>query len=178
MAWYGTRGQANGKGGRRIALFWSLLAGVFALDRLSKVLAEALLKGNAAQIWLPHLLEVRYTENQGMALGILSGHAAAGLLLPLAAVGGWVLVLRRYRGTGYTRVANALVLGGFLGNFTDRLLQGYVVDMLYFPFLPWFVCNLADIAICAGVGMLIVSLLIRPQDWRDRHASEKCDRAA
>jgi len=39
--------------------------------------------------------------------------------------------------------------------------------MIYFPFLPWFVCNVADIAICAGVALLAGSLLFRPQDWKE-----------
>ena len=83
----------------------------------------------------------------------------------LAMVGGW-LVLRRYRMTGYTRAASALVLGGFFGNLLDRAMLGYVLDMVYFPWLPWFVCNLADIAICTGVALLCASLLWRPDDWR------------
>ena len=40
--------------------------------------------------------------------------------------------------------------------------------MIYFPFLPWFVCNVADIAISAGVAMLAASLLLRPGDWQER----------
>ena len=59
------------------------------------------------------------------------------------------------------------VLGGFLGNFLERLWHGWVLDMIYFPFLPWFVCNVADIAICAGVALLAGSLLFRPQDWKE-----------
>lgn len=59
------------------------------------------------------------------------------------------------------------MLGGFLGNFLERLWHGWVLDMIYFPFLPWFVCNVADIAICAGVALLAGSLLFRPQDWKE-----------
>ena len=69
--------------------------------------------------------------------------------------------------TPFTQTACGLVLGGFLGNFLERLWHGWVLDMIYFPFLPWFVCNVADIAICTGVALLAASLLFRPQDWKE-----------
>lgn len=152
--------------------FWGILVGVFGLDWGVKAWADATLKGQSSWQVIPHLLEFRYSQNRGMALGILSGNVLASLLLPLVAVAVWLLIFRKYQSTAYTRAASALMLGGFLGNFLDRLLLGYVVDMLYFPFLPWFVCNLADIAICAGVTMLAVSLLFRPQDWREKNAKD------
>ena len=111
----------------------------------------------------------RYLQDalSAMALGLFAGNRAAGMLLPLAVIlCGWLL-LRRYRLTPFTQTACGLVLGGFLGNFLERLWHGWVLDMIYFPFLPWFVCNVADIAICAGVALLAGSLLFRPQDWKE-----------
>ena len=70
-------------------------------------------------------------------------------------------------------MACGLILGGFLGNYLERLLQGYVVDMIYFPFMPWFVCNVADAAVCFGVALLMFSLLLRPQDWREKNAKDR-----
>ena len=64
--------------------------------------------------------------------------------------------------------ACGLVLGGFIGNFAERLIFGYVRDMIFFPCLPWFVCNVADICICFGVAALAFSLLFRPQDWQEK----------
>lgn len=52
----------------------------------------------------------------------------------------------------------ALVLGGALGNLYDRITLGYVVDFLYFHYeqLAWPAFNVADSAICAGVGLLLI----------------------
>lgn len=52
----------------------------------------------------------------------------------------------------------ALVLGGALGNLYDRLTLGYVVDFLYFHIddLYWPAFNVADSAICVGVGLLLL----------------------
>lgn len=153
--------------------FWGILAVVAAIDRVTKFWAGTALNGGRTMAALPGLLDLRYTQNRGMALGFLSGQWMASLILPLVAVVVWCLLGRRYEPTGYKRVASALILGGFAGNFTDRLLFGFVVDMIYFPWLPWFVCNIADIAICAGVVMLVISLAFRSQDWREKHAKDE-----
>ena len=151
-------------------LFWAVAAATLALDVGSKLWAVRSLE--QAVTVLPGVLELRLSRNNGMALGLLSGNWLANLLLPLAViVAGWLL-MRRYRPTVFTRVAAGLIVGGFLGNFGERLLFGSVVDMLYFPWLPWFICNVADIAICFGVAMLVISTLLRPQDWRDRREHE------
>ena len=154
------------------ALFAIIWAGVFALDRFSKLWARAALVGAERAQAITSLLEFRYSENRGMALGFLSGNEWATLVLPLVAVAVWFFVFRKYKPTWFTAVASALMLGGFAGNFVDRLTLGYVVDMIYFPFLPWFICNVADIAICLGVLMMAASLLVRPMDWGVKHAEE------
>lgn len=143
-----------------------IMLAVTLADAGSKWLAARLLGDGCVSLgWL---VELRITHNTGMALGIFQGNRLAGLLLPAAViVSGWLL-LRRYRTTGFTQAAYGLILGGFLGNFGERLWRGAVLDMIYFPFLPWFVCNVADIAISAGVVMLAASLLLRPGDWQER----------
>lgn len=152
-------------------------AASLAADLATKAAAKAYLTEKTIRV-LPGLLELRLTHNDGMALGILSGNLIAGIFLPLAVViGGWFL-LRRYQPQIFTRVSMGLILGGFLGNFWQRLTLGYVVDMIYLPFLPWFVCNVADVAICFGVAMLVISLLLRPGDWREKDAKDCGNREA
>ena len=128
------------------------------------------LKGNDSVEIIPWFIRLSYLEggNTGMAFGLLADNALAGILLPLTAVlCGWLL-MRHYRITRFTAAACGLVLGGFIGNFAERLLFGYVRDMIFLPWLPWFVCNVADIFICFGVALLAFSLLLRPQDWEER----------
>ncbi len=149
---------------RRMAV-WLAALGVFLLDRLAKGLAVGGLAVGSTVPVLPGVLEWRLTHNAGVALGLLSGNTVAVLVLPIALVLlGWA-IFRRFRTTPFTRFAMALAAGGFAGNLLDRILQGYVVDMIYFPWMPWYICNPADIAICLGVALLAVSLIWRPQDW-------------
>lgn len=146
-------------------------AATLFLDLLTKRLATLHL-GHGDVSAIPWLLTLRLTHNDGIALGLMSGSKLALLVLPVVIVlCGW-LMLRKYHITIYTRIACGLILGGFLGNYIERLVQGYVVDMLYFPFLPWFVCNVADVAVCFGVALLVFSLLFRPGDWREKNAED------
>ena len=141
---------------------------VYVFDHIMKYWAELSLTIGQAQAALDGVLEWRLSHNDGMALGLLGGQTALVIALPIVAVTIGALVFRYYRMTAYTRVSAALVFGGFAGNFADRLIDGYVVDMLYFPWMPWYVCNVADVAICVGVALLVVSLLFRPKDWIPR----------
>jgi signal peptidase II len=58
----------------------------------------------------------------------------------------------------------ALVLGGAIGNLYDRITLGYVVDFLYFHYerLAWPAFNVADSAICVGVGLLLLDSFKKP----------------
>ena len=112
---------------RRVA---TTAAGVLALDALSKALALRWLEGRVVQ--LGNLVELRLTRNTGMALGLGADSRLALLLPPLVVLAGaWLL--RRYRLTAFTQTACGLVLGGFLGNFLNRLVSGHVLDMVQFP---------------------------------------------
>jgi len=159
---------------RRVAIcYWgvkhviviSMTAIVFVLDRIAKIVTLAnIATGEQLVLW-PGVLEIRLMHNQGLALGFLSGFTLLNLFLPIAVmIIGWYF-LRRFTPTVFTRVAAGLVIGGFFGNLFDRLSMGFVTDMVFFPWMPWYICNVADIAICIGVALLAISLLFRPTDW-------------
>jgi signal peptidase II len=58
-----------------------------------------------------------------------------------------------------------LVIGGALGNLVDRLVYGWVADFFHFYALgyDWYVFNMADVAITAGVAVLLYDALFRPE---------------
>lgn len=155
-----------------MAALWIFTVLTAAADRAAKLITRAAMDYGEHVVVLRGVLELRYTHNTGMALGFLSRHAAAGIVLPLIAVGIGVLVLRKYRLSRFLLIALGLILGGFLGNYIDRVIYGYVVDMIYFPWLPFFICNVADVAITVGAVLMGISLLFRPKDWQTRNAED------
>jgi signal peptidase II len=63
-----------------------------------------------------------------------------------------------------SQFALAFILGGAAGNIIDRIRLGYVVDFLdvFYRGSHWPAFNVADSAICAGVGLLLIDTLFRP----------------
>jgi signal peptidase II len=59
-------------------------------------------------------------------------------------------------------IALTLVMGGALGNLSDRFLYGHVIDFIdfYFNDLHWPAFNIADSAICVGAVMLLIDAII------------------
>ncbi|HPJ01415.1 MAG TPA: signal peptidase II [Candidatus Limiplasma sp.] len=153
-----------------MTFFWIVSALVLIADRAAKLLTQQFMMLGQRIVWIGGVLQLRYTHNDGMALGFLSGYTVAGIVLPLIAVAFGVFVLRKYKLSRYLWVAAALIFGGFLANFADRVLFGYVVDMIYFPWLPFFICNIADIAITLGAVLTAISLIFRPGDWELKQA--------
>ncbi|MGN7761245.1 signal peptidase II [Paenibacillus sp. 22594] len=101
-------------------------------------------------------------RNQGAAFGILQGQQWFFFLITVIVVAGIVWYLNKARATRkLLPTALALVLGGAVGNFLDRLLNGEVVDFLMFNFgsytFPIF--NVADSCIVVGVALIILDTL-------------------
>ena len=55
-----------------------------------------------------------------------------------------------------------------LGNALDRLVYGYVIDMIELQFIDFYIFNLADVGVVCGAILCGISLLFRPQDWSNK----------
>lgn len=121
-------------------------------------------------------LRLRYAENPGAAFGLFRSvpDNLRGPLFHLVSIGAVVLIayyFRKLKGLPEERWALyglPLVLGGAIGNYLDRLSRGFVIDFLeahWFdnPQLVWPSFNVADSAICIGVGMLVIDSFVRKE---------------
>lgn len=131
-----------------------------ALDQLIKVWATAYLLPVGSMPLIPGFIELRYVLNDGMAFSLLSGRrwlliGVTGVVLLAVAIALIVHKMPRLE-----RIVWMLVLGGGLGNLIDRVRTGVVVDYLNFQFIDFPVFNFADICVCTGVGLLVLSLLL------------------
>jgi signal peptidase II len=99
------------------------------------------------------------TWNRGVSFGLFNNGSNALVFTAAAAVivAGLVVWLRRVR-EPLLAIAIGLVIGGAVGNVVDRLMRGAVVDFLDFHLAGWhwFAFNLADAAICIGVGFMVI----------------------
>ncbi|UFR05016.1 signal peptidase II [Streptomyces sp. Go40/10] len=152
--------------GRRIAVLFAVAAFAYALDLISKMLVVSRLEGRAPIRVVGDLLELHAIRNPGAAFGF---GAAFTVIFTLIAAAVIVVIIRLARKL-YSfpwAVALGLLLGGALGNLTDRIFrapgvfEGEVVDFIAPKGFAVF--NLADSAIVCG-GILIVLLSFRGLD--------------
>jgi signal peptidase II len=129
---------------------------VVALDQGTKALATSLVdRGDRVEV-LP-FLAFENVRNKGVAFG-LGGDISAVLIGATIVLLVGLLVFLAFRGGGGLLVwlPAALLLGGALGNLADRVRDGAVTDFIDLPLWPTF--NLADVAITAGVLLLLLDV--------------------
>ena len=127
-------------------------------DQAVKLLVIRTLPPGASRPIIPGVLSLTYVQNTGIAFGLLGGLP----LIVTAAAGLTVVFLLLYNGGRWqrdplSRAATGLLLGGAVGNLSDRLRLGFVVD--YLDLHRWPVFNLADAAVVAGGTVLLMALL-------------------
>jgi len=126
---------------------------------------------------IPGFFDLVRVHNTGMAFGLGNGTGFANFLfLGIAAIAiGFIAYLwRKEMLEGVlAHIAAALLISGILGNVTDRLARGYVVDFLHFDlgFMVWPSFNVADSCICVAAGLLIFgSFKPAPKEKGSTHA--------
>jgi signal peptidase II len=128
------------------------------------VLPQHLPLGGHIPVW-GETFEWVHFSNTGAAFGIMHDSNRFFIGLSFAALGGLAWSLRKNLFPGRLNfTAILLLLSGILGNLTDRLLHGYVVDFLLFdfgfwPFAPWPAFNVADSCICVAVALLMLATI-------------------
>ncbi|WP_279095355.1 signal peptidase II [Lactobacillus taiwanensis] len=106
------------------------------------------------------ILSFTYLQNDGAAWNIFSGQIVLFYLISIAAIAVVIYYLfnPRYK-NGLFDTGLALVLGGIIGNFIDRLHLKYVIDMLQLDFINFNIFNVADSAITIGIILVFIYLI-------------------
>ncbi len=163
----------GGRGGPGMLHWLGLAFAIFLIDQFSKVLILGYYRlGDST--YVTSFFNVVRVHNPGAAFSFLAG--AGGwqrwffTALGLGAAAFIVWMLRSHGGQKLFAFALSCILGGALGNVIDRLIHGYVVDMLDFhwrflsPVFPgghFPAFNLADAAISLGAICMIVDEILR-----------------
>ena len=143
------------------------IAGVFflVLDFATKFWVVSRFELYESMELIPGVFAFTSVRNTGAAWSILSGQVWLLFGIALTALGLLVLFFRKIcEGWPERYIATALLLAGIVGNAYDRAFRGAVVDFLH---VHWYnvwhypVFNVADIAICCGAGLFILSNIFR-----------------
>jgi len=153
-------------------IFWKLgylavAGGVFMIDQMTKAWAVRQLRFGGDRPIISGFLNLAYAENPGVAFSMLDNHGDSGRWgLSIVAFVAAALVLyffwRTPRSDDRILGSLALLLAGIVGNVTDRIRLGFVVDFIDVQFGSWHypTFNVADAAICVGAGLMIIDLFL------------------
>ena len=141
-----------------------LALAVVILDQLTKLyVAKHFFVGESVPV-LENIFHWTYILNPGAAFGMLEGSRWLFVVIALAVMAGIWYMREDIAAYGlWCTYGSALFAGGAIGNLIDRIRQGLVID--FFDFRIWPVFNVADIAICVGVGCIIWSILLK--EWQE-----------
>ncbi|HEV7200046.1 MAG TPA: signal peptidase II [Candidatus Limnocylindria bacterium] len=136
---------------------------VYLADRLTKAWVVANVDIGEQIPVIGDVLQIWHTENEGAAFGLLPGGGIVFLVVgfvTLIAIG-WVHFTGRVRGAA-AAVLLGMILGGTLGNLTDRLIDGSVTDWVSVGIgsIRWPTFNVADSSVVVGILGLILLLSI------------------
>ncbi len=141
---------------------------ITVLDQATKWWVRAEFALNESRVVVPGFFNFTYLRNPGAAWGLFGGHNTFLTVLSLVMLAVICLFRRSFLSdTWYHRLALGLMCGGIIGNLMDRVRWGYVVDFLdvHLAGYHWPVFNIADSAICVGVGIYVAT------SWRSNAPS-------
>ncbi len=140
---------------------------ITVLDQATKLWVRVDFALGESREVVPGFFSFTYLRNPGAAWGMFGGHNNVLTILSIVMLA-VIFIFRRsfLSDTWEHRVALGLMVGGIIGNLMDRIRFGYVIDFLDFQIAGyhWPVFNVADSAICVGVGIYIVSSI-----WLSTH---------
>ena len=163
---------------RKYALFTIFTVISLVLDQWTKVMARNSLRALGPyrpKVVIDGLFDLRYAENPGVAFSMLQDIPGGRIWLTVLAVAAFLLVIYYLRKTPVenTRlhVALGLVGGGAIGNLVDRVMYGKVTDFIVWKYHvhEWPAFNIADAALCIGVGLMLLDMVI---GWRAQRRTQ------
>lgn len=152
----------------------AIAALVLALDQVTKAwIVQNLAPGQSRELaeWLSPILSLTYVTNTGVAFGLFQGLGDVLMVVALLTIALIFAFSRNFPpGQWLLYFAMGLQMGGALGNLTDRILRGAVVDFIDLNFWPlhhWPIFNIADTSIVVGVGLVLLTI------WRENRKEHR-----
>ena len=138
---------------------------LYALDQFTKYLVLRFVDPDRPRVVVSDFFDLVHVTNTGAAFGSFRNNNTFFVILSCAALLFVTALLLRRRSRDFVRdLSLGLLLAGVLGNLTDRLMHGHVIDFLLFDLHvplahPWPAFNVADSCICIAVICFVIHSL-------------------
>lgn len=144
-------------------LYLLVIVAIVGLDQITKYLVATFLSLHTPKTIIPNFFSLYYTKNTGIAFSMLEGKQNLLIVVTIIALLAFIyLLIFDKKKTKLETICLLMMLGGCIGNFIDRLSNGYVIDFFSFTFFGWdfAIFNIADIFLTVG-AFLYIFMLIR-----------------
>ena len=137
-----------------------IIAALIVLDQLVKAYVVQNLALGEIKSWIPNLVSLTYLQNRGAAFSMLQDQQWFFAVITLIVMVGAIWYLHKHiEDSFWTVFGLVLIISGGLGNFIDRVSQGFVVDMFHLDFVNFAIFNVADSYLTVGVLVLLLAML-------------------
>ena len=134
------------------------------LDQIVKMAIVKNLRLSEQKSVINSILSLTHLRNNGAAWSILEGQqwffVLTTVIVLAVAIWFWLKNLSK----NWYAIGLTLIISGALGNFIDRVRQGYVVDMFQLDFINFPIFNVADILLSIGFVVLFIGILIEKDE--------------
>lgn len=129
-------------------------------DQIIKKWTTNSLHLHASKAGIEGVFDFYYIRNKGAGWGILQGQMWFFYIITLIIIVYFVFLIYKHRQSNvFLKLTYGLLLGGAVGNFIDRVVHGYVIDMFRLSFINFPIFNIADVALSLGILFLIIQVL-------------------
>ena len=133
---------------------------LIALDQWVKFEIVKNIQLGEVKPFIPKIVSLTYLRNTGAAFSILENQQWLFAVITLVVIGAAIWYLSKHiKDSVWLLSALSLIIAGGIGNFIDRMRQGFVVDMFQLDFINFAIFNVADSYLTIGVLVLIVMML-------------------
>ncbi len=140
--------------------YWIIGIILVLVDQIAKAMVRLNMELGEAISVIGDFFRITYVQNTGAAFNSLAGNRVILIVIPIVFITICSLYMQKHKDEHWSfYLSMAMIISGGIGNLIDRILYGFVTDMLDFSVFPP-VFNVADIGVTAGCALLIFSILI------------------
>lgn len=145
---------------KRKVILPTMIVLMILIDQIVKWAVVSNIKLGEVKSFIPSIMSLTYLQNTGAAFSMLENQQWLFAIITLVVIGGaiWYLI-KNIKGSFGLISGLTLIIAGGLGNFIDRLRQGFVVDMFQFDFINFAVFNVADTYLTFGVLIMLLVII-------------------
>ena len=152
----------------RAGVKWWLILAIVVADQVTKAMVRNVVSVYESKTLVPGLVDLAHVRNEGVAFGLFNSLDVPfkwvfTTALALTALAGITYYARQIRpNEKLARLGLSMILGGALGNLTDRVWAGYVLDFVDVYWRGWhfWAFNVADACISIGAVLVFIDLLL------------------